>query len=217
AAIRSPTRFGGFYSPASGSAFLRRLLPAQFVQSQQTQDALVIATASGLRGLANLPIRRIRGQVTEVRATPASRNWRQPECHHGYLIPAVDGLHCVGATFNLRDTAEAARAADDAANLEQLRGTLPERWNALGGTAIEVVGQRVGFRCQARDYLPIAGPAESGPNASGRVWLNLAHGSRGITGTPLTADLLADRLSRLPAAVDSAIEKALSPERFAQT
>jgi len=179
-------------------------------------DALVIATAGGLPGLFDLPVRRIRGQVTEVRATQASRRWDRAECHHGYLTPAVDGLHCVGATFDLNDDDKAPRAADDAANLEQLRRWLPRRWEELGGAGIEVVGRRVGFRCQARDYLPIAGPAECGPNASRRVWLNLAHGSRGISGTPLTAELLADRLSGLPAAIDRAIEKAISPQRFSR-
>ena len=46
------------------------------------------------------------------------------------------------------------------------------------------------------------------------VWLNLAHGSRGITGTPLCADLLADRLSGLPLPVDDTLAEALAPVRF---
>jgi tRNA 5-methylaminomethyl-2-thiouridine biosynthesis bifunctional protein len=44
--------------------------------------------------------------------------------------------------------------------------------------------------------------------------LNIAHGSRGITGTPLCADLLADRLSRRAPPADQALVAALAPERF---
>jgi len=44
--------------------------------------------------------------------------------------------------------------------------------------------------------------------------LNIAHGSRGITGTPLCADLLADQLSRRAPPADQALVAALAPERF---
>ena len=52
-----------------------------------------------------------------------------------------------------------------------------------------------------------------GQEYAGR-WLNLAHGSRGITGTPLCADWIADRISGLPVSVDSEMEQALEPKRF---
>ncbi len=183
-------------------------------------DATVLCIAGGARempGLPELPLREIRGQVTECRATAASRRWRQAQCHDGYLTPAVDGLHCVGATFNLGDRESAPRAADDAANLDQLARRLPRRWRELGGADIEVVTRRVAFRCQASDYLPLAGRSPGSKNAGTTpLMLNLAHGSRGIGGTPLIADLIADALSGLPAAVDSAMQSALDPGRFEQ-
>lgn len=183
-------------------------------RSVDAADATVLCTAGAVAGLDTLPLRAIRGQVTEVAATAASAAWRRAECHEGYLTPAVDGRHCIGATFDLHRLDPAPRASDDQANLEQLRRRLPDRWQALGGAAIAVVGRRVGFRIQSRDYLPLIGPAPGTRNAGRVLWLNLAHGSRGITGTPLCADLLADALSGSPCAADAAIVRALDPGRF---
>ena len=45
-------------------------------------------------------------------------------------------------------------------------------------------------------------------------YLNLAHGSRGITGTPLCADLLADLITGQALPVDSQLVDALDPSRF---
>mgnify|MGYP005849753907 CR=1 FL=1 len=181
-------------------------------------DAIVLCIAGGARalpGLPALPLREIRGQVTECRATAASRRWRRAQCHEGYLTPAIAGLHCVGATFNLGDAEADPRAVDDAANLDQLAHCLPRFWRELGGEDIEIASQRVAFRCQTSDYLPLAGPSPGSINAGAApLMLNLAHGSRGISGTPLLADLIADRLSGLPAAVDRAMQSALEPARF---
>lgn len=181
-------------------------------------DAVVLCIAGAALGMDNLPalpLRLIRGQVSECRATAASRRWRRAHCHDGYLTPAIDGLHCVGATFNLRDSEPQARRSDDRANLEQLRSRLPLRWAALGGSEIEVVDRRVAFRCQANDYLPVAGFAPGANNRSDvPLLLNLAHGSRGIGGTPLVADLIVDLLSATPSCVDRAMAAALDPGRF---
>jgi tRNA 5-methylaminomethyl-2-thiouridine biosynthesis bifunctional protein len=122
-------------------------------------------------------------------------------------------VHLLGATFDPDDDDDRPRDADDAANVEQLRAHLPGHWQALGADALRIVGRRVGFRCQAIDFLPLAGPADPGVGDL-PLLVNVAHGSRGITGTALTAELVADRLAGLPPAVDSAIADALAPARF---
>jgi len=181
-------------------------------------DAVVLCIAGAALGMENvpaLPLRMIRGQVSECRATPASRRWRRAHCHNGYVTPAIDGLHCVGATFNLRDPEPLARDSDDQANLNQLRRNLPERWAQLNGDEIEVVDRRVAFRCQANDYLPVAGLSPGAQNrADVPLLLNLAHGSRGIGGTPLIADMIADLVSATPGCVDRAMASVLDPGRF---
>ncbi|NDY95919.1 bifunctional tRNA (5-methylaminomethyl-2-thiouridine)(34)-methyltransferase MnmD/FAD-dependent 5-carboxymethylaminomethyl-2-thiouridine(34) oxidoreductase MnmC [Wenzhouxiangella limi] len=184
-------------------------------------DVLVLAMAgavSQLPALDWLPLKTIRGQVSYVPATAASRQWEQAVCHAGYLTPALDGLHCVGATFDLHETDTRTRADDDRTNLDQLREHLPEHWQALGGSSIEVAGRRAAVRCQTPDFLPLAGPLPDPGQHPHRivpgVYLNLAHGSRGLTHTPLCADLIADQASGLSPFPDAELIAALAPERF---
>jgi len=179
-------------------------------------DALILATAAAVEPLTGLDfgLRSIRGQVTECRATASSRRWTRAHCHEGYLTPALDGIHCLGASFNLGSSTLEARTRDDRNNLEQLQRRLPEHWRKLGGAGIKIVGHRVGFRCQTRDYLPLAGPVPGRANESPiPCFINAAYGSRGLSGTPLVADLIADRLSGLPVPVDAELARALDPLR----
>jgi tRNA 5-methylaminomethyl-2-thiouridine biosynthesis bifunctional protein len=189
--------------------------------SSRQGDLVVLCTAgatSSLEGLSWLPLRVVRGQVTFCRATDASRRWKHPHCHSGYLTPAIDGVHCVGATFDRARSVPVIDPADDATNLEELAAGLPEHWTLLGGHDIEVVGNHAGLRCQSPDTLPLLGPLPDPRHIPHRLdtttWLNVAHGSRGLTHTPLCADLLADTVSGLPVPTDTAIIAALAPERF---
>ena len=184
-------------------------------------DVIVLCNAAHARqldGLENLPLKVIRGQVSYVAATADSQRWQQAHCHGGYFAPALDGLHCVGATFDLHHPERGVTDDDNAANLAQLGEHMPEALQDLGGDHAKVIDQRVAQRCQSIDFLPLCGPlshirdnkVETVPG----VYLNLAHGSRGITGTPLCAELLADQLSGSPRAVEKDIENALDPGRF---
>ena len=184
-------------------------------------DAIVLCTAANtatLPGLQWLPLKLIRGQVSYCQATDASRLWQQAQCHGGYLTPALDDLHCVGATFDLHNDSPVASEQDDQANLAQLQRYLPQRWLELGGEHIHIVDRRVAFRCQSIDFLPLCGPlpvATDNPHRSATgLYLNLAHGSRGITGTPLCADLIADLICNHPLPVDQQLVDALAPDRF---
>ena len=181
-------------------------------------DALVLccgAATTRFRQAADLPLRTIRGQVTEVRATPRSRAWRRARCHRGYVTPAWNGLHSVGATFDLHGERDGESDIDDRENLAALADGLPGHWQDLGGECVEIAGRRAAHRCQAADYLPLAGALE--PQSAGGIgpWLNVAHGSRGLSSTPLCADLVADSIGGLPLAVDEPMERALAPARFA--
>ncbi len=184
-------------------------------------DAVILCTAGhtlSLPGMAWLPLRNVRGQVTFCRATAASSRWTQAHCHSGYLTPAKDGVHCVGATFDRERSEPVIDPADDSTNLAELESALPDHWSDLGGSNIEVVGRHAGARCQSADTLPLVGPLPDPRHNPHRlvhgVWLNIAHGSRGLTHTPLCADRIADQLSGQPLPVDTGIADALHPERF---
>lgn len=184
-------------------------------------DAVVVCAAGhsqSLPGLGWLPLKHIRGQVSYCQATEASRRWQQARCHGGYLTPALDGRHCVGATFKLHEDHHHATDSDDAENLAQLQQYLPTFWQELGGDGIQVVDRRVAFRCQSIDFLPLCGPlplATENPHRPALgLYLNLAHGSRGITGTPLCAELIADMICGQPLPMDQEMVDALAPARF---
>lgn len=228
---------GGYIAPAAWCAFLldhpgiaveqarvQALTPSAEGWRLNTDrggfqaDTVVLANAGDARELAGLdflPLHPIRGQVSYVRATAESVHWRQACCHRGYVTPALDGVHCVGATFDPRDPDPAPRDADDRANLDTLRRYRPDDWRALGGETIELVDRRVGFRYQSPDFLPLVGPAvRADGTVPAGLYLNIAHGSRGITGTPLCAEVLAARIDREPAPVDRELVEALLPKRF---
>jgi tRNA 5-methylaminomethyl-2-thiouridine biosynthesis bifunctional protein len=181
----------------------------------QQGDAVIVCTAAGTAALLPQfasPLRTIRGQITELASTEASRRWKRAVCHAGYVTPEVDGYHCIGATFDLHSIDPAPRAGDDQHNLDLLNTWCPQAWRELGGPAIAVHGQRVGMRVTSRDYLPLVGPLSDGRT----TWLSVAFGSRGISGTALAALLIADGLTGAPAAVDRTLRAALHPGRFAE-
>lgn len=187
----------------------------------QVADIAVIANAAAARALCQLdwlPLKLIRGQVSYCRATDASHDWSQAICHSGYLTPALDGLHCVGATFDLRRHDLQPEASDNDRNLAELAAQLPEQWAQLGGPDIEVVGERVGLRCQSIDFLPLAGEVPDARALPHRplpgLYMSIAHGSRGITGTPLCAELIAALVNDEPLPVDTELLGALAPARF---
>lgn len=207
-----------------------------------SSEAVVLATAADTERFeqtAFLPLSRIRGQVTPLAVTPRSSRLGTVVCYDGYITPPVNGWHGVGATFSHRDTDRNARLADDQQNLRRLQSTAPEIYDALQIPEAErfpgTVG-RVAFRCHTPDYLPVVGPVPDleafnrhyAPLSKGQLkreyaagsyleglYVNTAHGSRGVTTAPLCAEIIAAYLSGEPQPVGEALRQALHPARFA--
>ncbi|EDY86546.1 oxidoreductase, FAD-binding [gamma proteobacterium HTCC5015] len=209
-------------------------------QSVHTADAVVIANAGAAEPLLQafdvpLPLRLIRGQVSRVKNSAESKALNTVICHKGYITPAIDGRHEIGATFNLKDLATELRLEDHQHNFDQLTHHLPTLSEHLPLSQHSNSEGRVGFRCQTPDYLPMIGrlpdahfyhreytalakgmkqallaPGQSQP----RLFLNVAHGSRGITSSCLAAEIIASDLLGEPAPVDQECLNALHPARF---
>lgn len=193
-------------------------------------DIAVIANAlaaNAFAATAALPLRRVRGQVTHVAATAASRALHAVVCHDGYVTPARDDTHCVGATFGPRDTDPSVRANDHDENLAKLAAACPPLHAALGGAATRIDGGRTGFRAQTPDYLPVIGPVvdesayaagskdEELPTIPGLFVLS-ALGARGIAFSLLGAEIIAAQAGHEPLPVDREVVAALCPGRFLQ-
>ena len=198
----------------------------------------IVATGPATKTMAPfnwLPLQAIRGQVTTLPATPASRGLLAVMCHDGYIAPARDGIHSIGASFNVHVSDPAPRADDNRDNVAKLAMALPAWQAALEALDPDALASRVSYRCTSADYLPVVGPApdfdafirdfgalrrnarqaitEHGSFIPG-LYLNTAHGSRGLASTPIAAELLASLLCGEPLPLRRELCRALSPARF---
>jgi tRNA 5-methylaminomethyl-2-thiouridine biosynthesis bifunctional protein len=201
---------------------------------------VVIAASGGSAAFgetAYLPLRLIRGQLTLVPETPGSRLLQSVLCGEGYIAPAVDGAHSLGATHKFRDTSTGVTAAEHKENLAKLAALAPALYAALGADRLDParLAGRAALRCSSPDYLPIIGPlvdAMRFANLYARLshdatleldapspWLdglyvNTAHGSRGLVTAPLSGELLAAYLDDEPAPLPMSVMEAVHPSRF---
>lgn len=182
-----------------------------------------------------LPLQSVRGQTTQLPVSGHSRQLRAVLCHKGYIAPSSGSHHCIGASFGPGDEDEEPRGSDHRDNLVKLGEAIPQwqHWTqsldplALAGT--------VRFRCASNDYLPVVGPvpkhdafltryaalrknARTHVSAHGEYYPGLfvttAHGSRGLTSTPLAAEVLASAICKEPPPLSRKLGRALNPARF---
>src|SRR5712671_1388595 len=111
----------------------------------------ILATANdALHPVAHARLRRVRGQLTYL---PAER-LDPPHAvvlRGGMVLPPVDGLCVVGASFDIEDEDAAPRVSSDEGNIERLRKILLKEIKEGNN------GSRVAFRTVASDRLPLAG------------------------------------------------------------
>jgi tRNA 5-methylaminomethyl-2-thiouridine biosynthesis bifunctional protein len=142
------------------------------------------------------------------------RNLRIAVCREGYVTPAIDGAHCIGATFNEDMAVPETRIEDHEANLQRLEAMLP---GFAEGITPEMLGGRVAFRAMSFDRLPVLGalpePSQDSSDDNG-LFACLGLGSRGITWAALAAEIVASRITGEPMPVEASLLKALGPERF---
>jgi len=120
------------------------------------------------------------------------------------VLPPVDSLCVVGASFDIDDEDPLPREESHAGNLERLQRILPAE-----KISFPLEG-RVAFRSVAPDRLPLAG--KIGENLYGAF----AYGSRGLVWAALAAEIIASELEGEPLPVEGKLADALSPARFAR-
>ncbi len=201
-------------------------------------NVVVAACGAASAALVDAPWLRtqtIRGQTTQLPSQGALAALKTVICHEGYLPPARNGEHCVGATFDLDDNSVDMRPNDNDRNIRQLSRALPGLGALPDAEASATFEGRAAHRCASRDYLPVVGPVPDaqrfcenfeilGRNAKRLVarggsyqpglYINTCHGSRGLTSTPLCAELLAAQISGQPWPLASALAEAVAPGRF---
>ncbi len=194
---------------------------------------LVVAAGHQLPALipfAELPLYPVRGQVSHVPTSASLSRLNTVLCYDGYLTPANEGQHCIGASYGRNQTELAFRAEEQAQNQARLQACLPQqRWPA----EVDVSGNqaRVGVRSASRDHLPVAGPvarlaALADHNLKAPVdqqsplplypglYVLGALGSRGLCSAPLCGELLASEICGDPLPLAADLLEALHPARY---
>jgi tRNA 5-methylaminomethyl-2-thiouridine biosynthesis bifunctional protein len=162
------------------------------------------AEAPKLQPVPHLRLRKVRGQLTHVPADAMAAP-RVVVLRGGMVLPPVDGVCVVGASFDLEDDDPMPRAESDAGNVERLERILGVKQNLP-----EKFDNRVAFRSVAPDRLPIVGKLADG------VYGAFAYGSRGIIWAALAAELIAAEVEGEPLPLEGKLADALHPARFAR-
>jgi tRNA 5-methylaminomethyl-2-thiouridine biosynthesis bifunctional protein len=187
---------------------------------------------------AELPLKRIRGQITRLPQTTESQTLRTVVCAEGYVAPARLGEHTLGASFDFNSddlTPTTAEHLGNLAMLEEISGDLVARLH-INQLPPETLEGRAAFRCTSPDYLPIVGPladrtafaqayaalskdARQVPDIAcpwlDGLYVNSGHGSRGLITAPLSGELLAAWLDNEPLPLPRSVAEACHPNRFA--
>ncbi|WMN16100.1 bifunctional tRNA (5-methylaminomethyl-2-thiouridine)(34)-methyltransferase MnmD/FAD-dependent 5-carboxymethylaminomethyl-2-thiouridine(34) oxidoreductase MnmC [Pseudomonas piscis] len=187
---------------------------------------------------AELPLKRIRGQITRLPQTARSQALATVVCAEGYVAPPRLGEHTLGASFDFHNQDLAPTTAEHAGNLEMLREISNDLLHRLDAEhlPLEELQGRAAFRCTSPDYLPIVGPLADRAAfactyaALGRdarqvpdlpcpwlegLYINSGHGSRGLITAPLSGELLAAWLEDEPLPLPRSVAEACHPNRFA--
>jgi len=202
---------------------------------------VVLAGAAEIKRFAasaDLPLKRIRGQITRLPQTTDSEVLATVVCAEGYVAPARLGEHTLGASFDFKSddlTPTAAEHAGNLALLQEISTDLAQRLH-VDTLAPETLEGRAAFRCTSPDYLPIVGPladncafaqaydalrkdARHTPDAPcpwlDGLYVNSGHGSRGLITAPLSGELLAAWLNNEPLPLPRSVAEACHPNRFA--
>ncbi|WP_268800185.1 bifunctional tRNA (5-methylaminomethyl-2-thiouridine)(34)-methyltransferase MnmD/FAD-dependent 5-carboxymethylaminomethyl-2-thiouridine(34) oxidoreductase MnmC [Pseudomonas huanghezhanensis] len=186
---------------------------------------------------AELPLKRIRGQITHLNATDVSASLSTVVCAEGYVVPSRLGEHTLGASFDFKSDDLTPTVAEHVGNLDLLREIsedLVERLQ-VDNLADDALEGRAAFRCTSPDYLPIVGPladqqafleayAVLGKDARqvpdiecpwiDGLYINSGHGSRGLITAPLSGELIAAWLDNEPLPLPRAVAEACHPNRF---
>ncbi len=194
---------------------------------------LVVAAGHQLPTLlpfAELPLYPVRGQVSHVPTTASLSQLKTVLCYDGYLTPAHNGAHCIGASYGRNQTDLAYRADEQDQNRARLQACVPQqRWPA----EVDVSGAqaRIGVRSASRDHLPVAGPVarlaaladhdvhapadqQSALPLHAGLYVLGALGSRGLCSAPLCGELVASEICGDPLPLAADLLEALHPARY---
>lgn len=200
----------------------------------QASHVIICTGASSLPlpHIQHLQLKHIRGQVAYAQETPASTSIQAAISGAHYFTPAFQGQHTFGASFVLGDSQTEFRTAEHQHNLTGLAAVLPQ----LAATfSQQNPAGRASVRADSIDHLPVMGPVGNA-NAMRQIyaklaadknypiatpcpywdglWVNTAHGTRGMLTAVLCAHSLANRLTEQKDVLPQTLQDSLHPNRL---
>jgi tRNA 5-methylaminomethyl-2-thiouridine biosynthesis bifunctional protein len=145
-----------------------------------------------------------RGQLSVV-AESTDKPLRTIVCRDGYVTPAINGVHTIGATIQIDGDAK-PRSEDDLENFHRLQRLLPD----FVSDASELRSGRVSWRATTQDRLPLVGKIAEG------LYASIGHGSRGVACAPWCAVFLVTQMLDEPLPIGSEWIERLHPLRFSK-
>lgn len=197
-------------------------------------SVMVVCAAQQSRTLTQLnfiPTKPIAGQVTQI--DTENLPLKTALCGEGYVTPAHLGKINFGASYRLNSDDTTITQQDNEDNLVRLTKDFPTVADFIDSK--NIMTGRCSVRCTSPDYTPIAGPvcstshfnkqfAQLKKNKHWRfyeeasfeagLFVNLGHGSRGLTSAPLCGELIAAQINNDPWPMPKYVANLLSPNRF---
>ena len=168
--------------------------------------------------------------MTTVSATDSSKLMSQAYSYGRFLTPHYNGVHYTGASYDIDDMSSNLSSISQDENFQRLSENISEKFikpDCLTG--------RVGFRAVSEDRMPIVGMIpdkdwyvkQYADLCHGRavdkylpaqvhngLYVNGAHGSRGLTTSFLSAELLLSLIEGTPQPIATDAMHSLNPSRF---
>ena len=207
----------------------KTILEADSVVIANSHDALQFEQSQ------SIPAKTIRGQITLLESSSLSAQLKTVICHQGYITPAIDNMHNLGATFDNGHTNTAIRRQDHQRNLDSLQQSVPSllpKHKTIAANSFRAGGVyarpalticrllvhciisnnfcKTTPYCAKNAHSDIITPGSYYPN----LYINIAHGSRGLTSTPLSGELIAAMICAEPLPLPRHLVSALNPARF---
>jgi tRNA 5-methylaminomethyl-2-thiouridine biosynthesis bifunctional protein len=145
-----------------------------------------------------------RGQLSVV-AERVDKPLRTIVCRDGYVTPAINGVHTIGATMQIDGDAN-PRPEDDLENFDRLQRLLSD----FVSDASELHSGRVSWRATTQDRLPLVGKITEG------LYVSIGHGSRGVACAPWCAEFLVTQILDEPLPIGREWIERLHPLRFSK-
>lgn len=197
-------------------------------------NIIIVCSAEQARSFEQLNFietKPISGQVTQVQAGDVTLD--TVLCGGSYVTPTTQGKLNFGASYRLNSSSKEIIEQEHTDNINTLAEEFPGVAQQLNHT--KSISGRASVRCTSPDYTPIAGPvcdaiefardfAELGKSKKWcfhksakfleGLYVNIGHGSRGLSSAPLCAELVASQITNEPNPLPKDLSNMVNPNRF---